>query len=67
MEKRSTFSSSFGSSGVGDGFRFHAAADLQPPRRGELAASPRDLHFTLRVHVPQLELELLLAEVPATA
>ncbi|CAE7748294.1 unnamed protein product [Symbiodinium sp. CCMP2592] len=45
MEKRSTFSSSFGSS-------------------GELAASPRDWHFTLRVHVPQLELELLLAEVP---
>ena len=36
-----------------------------PPPRGELAASPRDWHFTLRVHVPQLELELLLAEVPA--
>ena len=75
MEKRSTFSSSFGSSGVGDAFRFHAmlevaAVDLHflqapPPPRGELAASPRDWHFTLRVHVPQLELELLLAEVPA--
>ena len=35
MEKRSTFSSSFGSSGVGDAFRFHAML--------EVAAV--DLHF----------------------